>query len=95
MSEASKSKKAFYRKLYIAYLIDSGKQNLVSLEEETGMPKRTLQTAMAALPDIGIEYVFIQDGSKNRHGYYKITEWGSTNKKWIKENMQYVIDVLQ
>lgn len=95
MNDASKSKKAFYRKLYIAYLIDSGKQNLVSLEEETGMPKRTLQTAMTALSDIGIEYEFIQDGAKNRHGHYKINDWGSTNKKWIKENLQRVIDVLQ
>lgn len=90
----SKAKKAYHRKLYLAYLIESGRHNLVSLEQETGMPKRTIQTAMAGLPDIGIEYDFIQDGVKNRHGHYLISEWGDHNKNWIKKNLQYVIDVL-
>lgn len=95
MEEVSKPKKAHLRKLYLAYLIDGSKQSLVSLVAETGMPKRTIQTAMAAFTDIGIECEFEQDGVRNRHGYYKINSWGPNNKKWIKENLQYVIGVLQ
>lgn len=91
----SKAKIAYYRKLYLAYLIDSGRHNLVSLEELTGMHRRTLQTAMSGFEGIGILYEFIQDGSKNRHGYYRITDWSDHNKGWIKRNLQYVIDVLQ
>lgn len=93
--EISKPKKAHLRKLYLAYLIDNSKQSLVSLVDETGMPKRTIQTAMGAFTDISIECVFEQDGVRNRHGYYKINSWGPNNKKWIKDNLQYVIDVLQ
>lgn len=91
----NKSKIAYYRKLYLAFLINLERHNLVSLEEKTGMPKRTIQTAMSGLSDIGIEHEFVQDGPKNRQGYYKITEWADHNPKWIKSNLQYVIDVLQ
>ena len=95
MSEHSKSKKAFFRKLYLAHLIDSEQHNLLSLAEKTGMPRRTIQTAMEGLPDIDIEYEFVQSGERNRHGYYRINAWGPTNKIWVKDNLQYVIDVLQ
>ncbi|KZX73948.1 hypothetical protein A3715_34440 [Oleiphilus sp. HI0009] len=92
----SKSKVAYYRKIYIAYLIDTEQHNLVSLEAKTCMHKRTLQTAMAGFPDIGIAYEFMQTpGAKNGQGVYRITDWGDHSKQWIKENMQNVIDVLQ
>lgn len=86
---------AYYRKLYLAYLIDTERHNLVTLVEKTGMPKRTIQTSMKAFEDIGISFQFIQDGPKNRQGYYTITEWADHNKAWIKNNLQYVVDVLQ
>jgi hypothetical protein len=95
VAEISKSKKAYFRKLYLAYLIDTARHNLISLEEKTGMPKRTIQTSMAGFDDIGIEYKFVQDGSKNRHGYYQLISWGYHKKQRIKDNLQYVIDVLQ
>lgn len=91
----SKAKKAYFRKLYIAFLIDSGQQNLLSLNKATEMPRRTIQTAMEGLADIGIEHEFIQDGVRNRHGYYRITDWGPNNKQWIADNLQYVTDTLQ
>lgn len=91
----SKAKTAYYRKLYLAHLIDSERHNLVSLEEITGMHKRTIQTAMSGFADIGILHEFVQDGSKNRQGYYRITEWSDHNKSWIMKNLQYVADVLQ
>lgn len=44
---------------------------------------------------IGIEHKFVQDGERNRHGYYQINDWGPANKNWIVKNLQYVIGVLQ
>lgn len=80
----SKASKAYYRKLWIALLIDSERHSLLSLEEATGMHRRTLQTAMAGFSDIGIECEFVQDGPKHKHGYYCITDWGDHRRDWIE-----------
>ena len=95
VSTISKSKKAYYRKLYLAYLIESGRHNLITLEEETGMPRRTIETAMAGFSDIGIIREFVQDGPKNKQGYYRITEWSDHRKSWIKDNIKGILQVLQ
>jgi hypothetical protein len=92
----SKAKISYYRKLYLAYLIDTTKSNLVSLEEVTGMPRRTIETSMKGFDDIGIDFKFVQEvGARNRHGSFKILSWGDHKKSWVKDNLQYVIDVLQ
>jgi hypothetical protein len=91
-----KPKIAYYRKLYLAYLIDTSKHNLVTLVEKTGMPKRTIQASMLAFEDIGISFEFVQkEGALNKQGHYKITEWGDHNKEWIKDNILNIVDVLQ
>jgi hypothetical protein len=91
-----KPKKTYYRKLYLAYLIDTQKQNLVTLVEKTGMPKRTIQASMLAFEDIGISFEFVQkQGAGNMQGHYKITEWGDHKKAWIKDNLQNIVDVLR
>ena len=90
-----KTKIAYYRKIYIAYMISTDKHNLNTLQELTGMPRPTIVTALSGLTDIGIEHEFIQiDGLRNRHGYYKITNWGDHSRKWIKDNLHYVMDIL-
>lgn len=94
-NKSSKSKVAYFRKLYLAHLIDSGQHNLLSLVELSGMPRRTIQTAMEGFSDIGIDHEFIQAGERNRHGYYQINDWGPADRSWIVKNLQYVIDVLQ
>jgi hypothetical protein len=91
-----KPKIAYYRKLYLAYLIDTEKHNVVSLEEKTGMHKRTIQTSMKAFEDIGISFEFVQkEGALNKQGHYKITQWGDHKKAWIKDNMLNIVDVLR
>jgi hypothetical protein len=91
-----KPKTAYYRKLYLAYLIDTEKHNLVSLVEKTGMPKRTIQASMKAFEDVGISFEFVQkEGALNKQGHYAITGLGDHNKDWIKDNMRNIIDVLQ
>jgi hypothetical protein len=83
METPSKQKKAYYRKLYLAWLIDNGRHDLLSLERDTGMPRRTLQDCIKAMADIGIVCEFIQDGPKHRHGYYQVLEWGDHRREWL------------
>ncbi|GIU13978.1 helix-turn-helix domain-containing protein [Shewanella sp. MBTL60-007] len=83
----SKQQKAFLRKLYIAYLIDSERHNLLSLHKITEMPRRTLQDAIAALADLAIECEFVQDGERNNAGFYRINHWGAINRDWVVQHL--------
>ena len=88
----SKTKKSYYRRLYVAYLIDSGVNTVPLLIETTDMPKRTLQDTLAALAELDI-LLESEGGTKNLT--YQISNWGAINKKWIKNNLQHVKNVLQ
>ncbi len=90
MDSVSKQKKAYYRKLYLAWLIHSQRQDQLSLEAETGMPRRTLQDAIKVMTDIGIEIEFVQDGPKHRHGYYQLKDWGDHNPDWIEQRIELI-----
>ncbi len=76
--DVSKTKTSFYRRLYVAYLIDSGlASNVPALTEATGMPRRTAQDTIAALADLDITCEFEQeDGARNHAGRYRIRDWG-------------------
>lgn len=89
-SEASKQQKAFLRKLYLAYLIDSEQHNLLSLSKETGMPRRTLQDAISAFKDIGVECEFVQQGQRNNAGFYQIKAWGPISPAWVDSHIDEV-----
>ncbi|EGH06332.1 hypothetical protein Pgy4_01410, partial [Pseudomonas savastanoi pv. glycinea str. race 4] len=53
--EVSKTKSSFYRRLYVAYLIDSKLASSVpELTAVTGMPRRTAQDTISALSDLDI-----------------------------------------
>ena len=84
---ASKQQIAYYRKLYLAHLIANARLDVVGLERETGMPRRTLQDAIKAMADIGIDCRFVQDGPRHRHGYYQVDNWGDHRPEWIAENL--------
>jgi hypothetical protein len=84
----SKQRRAYCRKLLLAHLVASGRQDLRSLEACSGMPRRTVQDCLADLGDIGIDCVFVQDGPKNNHGYYHIADWGDHDPDWIARNAQ-------
>ena len=77
--DVSKTKSSFYRRLYVAYLIDSGLASSVpTLTEVTGMPRRTAQDTIAALADLDIVCEFEQEeGARNHAGRYRIREWGA------------------
>lgn len=87
----SKTKTSFYRRLYVAYLIDTGVNTVSSLLEVTKMHRRTLQDTMLALAEIDIE-LSASGGTKNKT--YSISGWGAINKSYIEMNLQHIIAAL-
>ena len=94
--DVSKTKSSFYRRLYVAYLIDSGLASSVpALTDVTGMPRRTAQDTIAALADLDIVCEFEQeDGARNHAGHYRIRAWGAIDRRWIEGNLASVKQVL-
>ena len=64
--DVSKTKTSFYRRLYVAWLIDSGTADSVpALMAATGMPRRTAQDTLSALEELDIRCEFQQqDGER-------------------------------
>ena len=94
--DVSKTKSSFYRRLYVAWLIDSELASSVpALTEATGMPRRTAQDTILALADLDIVCEFEQeDGARNHAGQYRIRSWGAIDKSWIGRHVQQIKDVL-
>jgi hypothetical protein len=94
--DVSKTKSSFYRRLYVAYLIDSEiASNVPALVDATGMPRRTAQDTIAALADLDIECGFEQqDGGRNHAGQYRIRNWGAIDRQWIAANLAQIKAVL-
>ena len=94
--DVSKTKSSFYRRLYVAYLIDSGlASNVPALTDATGMPRRTAQDTIAALADLDIVCEFEQeDGARNHAGQYRVRSWGAIDRGWIETNLASVKQVL-
>lgn len=90
--DVSKTKTSFYRRLYVAWLIDSGAAcSVPALMDATGMPRRTAQDTLAALAELDIECVFEQDaGERNNAGHYLIRNWGAINPQWIAANLAQI-----
>jgi hypothetical protein len=87
----SKTKTSYYRRLYVAYLIDSGINTVPAIIESTGMPRRTAQDTITALSELDIQCVSLETA---KNGKYSISSWGAIKKDWIKLNIQHVKDVL-
>ena len=92
----SKTKTSFYRRLYVAWLIDSGTATSVpALMEATGMPRRTAQDTLAALADLDIDCAFEQhDGERNNAGHYRIRDWGAIDRGWIERQLPQIKAIL-
>jgi hypothetical protein len=93
-SRVSKQHKAFLRKLYLAHLMDDERHNLLSLNKKTGMPRRTLQDAIAAFVDVGIQVDFVQDGSHHNSGFYRVLTWGPISSAWVDTHITDIIHCL-
>jgi hypothetical protein len=90
--EVSKTKTSFYRRLYVAWLIDSGAATSVpALMEATGMPRRTAQDTLAALAELDIQCDFVQhDGERNNAGHYRIADWGPIDRTWVEAHLAQI-----
>lgn len=87
--DVSKTRTSFYRRLYVAWLIDSGTATSVpALMEATGMPRRTAQDTLSALGELDIDCVFEQqEGERNHIGRYVIRDWGPIDRLWVEANL--------
>ena len=94
--DVSKTRTSFYRRLYVAWLIDSGgASNVPALMAATGMPRRTAQDTLNALSELDIDCVFVQqDGERNNAGHYAIQDWGPIDPQWISANLARIKGVL-
>jgi len=88
----NKSQTAFYRKILIAVLIDSGIARVPLLVDATGMGRRTVQEVINNMSDINI--TCLRTGS-TKSGYYYISDWGVLDKNKIKNQLQHTSDVLE
>jgi hypothetical protein len=94
--EVSKTRTSFYRRLYVAWLIDSGSATSVpALMAATGMPRRTAQDTLAALAELDIDCQFEQEaGERNNAGRYLIRDWGAIDKRWVGAHLAQIRAVL-
>lgn len=87
MSEHSKTKTSFYRRLYVAWLISRGTNSVPKIIAATGMPRRTAQDTLAAIHELDIEM-------ENTSGIYRVANWGAVNQSWVDANIQQIKNVL-
>lgn len=94
--DVSKTKSSFYRRLYVAWLIDCRLASSVpALTEATGMPRRTAQDTIAALADLDIVCEFEQaDGARQNAGHYCIRDWGAIQPQWVEAHLPQIKRVL-
>ncbi|ELI6433806.1 winged helix-turn-helix domain-containing protein [Aeromonas salmonicida subsp. salmonicida] len=95
MTEPSKTRTSFYRRLYVAWLISSGTDTIPAIMAATGMPRRTAQDTLAALADLNISCGFEQtEGARHLQGHYRISDWGPINPAWIKAQLPAIKQTL-
>ena len=91
----SKTKSSFYRRLYVAYLIDSGTASVPEIMAATGMPRRTAQDTLSALAELDISCAFEQtEGARHLQGHYRISDWGPINPAWIASQLPAIKQTL-
>lgn len=92
----SKTRSSFYRRLYVAWLIDSQQASSVpALMEATGMPRRTAQDTIAALAELDIVCTFEQqEGARHHAGHYRISDWGAIDRQWVGAHLAQIREVL-
>lgn len=91
MSEYSKTKTSFYRRLLVAHLIECGINTVPAIIKETGMPRRTVQDTILALNELDIDCEFV---GGNKNGGYCIKNWGAINRDWVAKNRVSIQQVL-
>ncbi len=92
----SKQQRAFYRKLYLSWLVSQEAHNVSSLQQLTGMPRRTIQDSLKDLSDIGIECSFEQqEGGRHNAGHFQLVDWGPIRPEWVAANLEQIKQALE
>ena len=87
----SKTRTSFYRRLYLAHLIDSGTNTVAAIMAATGMPRRTAQDTLAALAELDLVCEFEQTpGARHQQGGYRISDWGPINPAWVAQHINEI-----
>src|SRR5476651_168709 len=85
----------FARRLYLCWLLkNEPRLNVPKLMARTGWPRRTLQDVLKALPGMGIELEFVQQGIRNNDGYYQLSGWGPLDMQWIDLNREAILKAI-
>lgn len=86
----------FARRLYICWLLNNEQRlNVPKLMALTGWPRRTLQDVLKALPGMGVELEFIQQGVRNNDGYYQLKSWGPLDGQWIAQHSAQLLNAIE
>ena len=86
----------FARRLFVCWLLETEqKPNVPKLMEITGWPRRTLQDVLKALPGMGVEVEFVQQGVRNNDGYYQLSGWGPLDAKWIERHREQLLAAIE
>lgn len=88
----SKTKTSFYRRLYVAYLIQRGINSVPAITEASGMPRRTAQDTIVALHELDVKCEFI---GATKDGSYKIISWGAIDLGWVEANVERICETLE
>lgn len=80
----SKTQSSFYRRLYLAHLIERGIASVPAIVAATGMPRRTAQDTLKALEELDVRCEFQPTpGERHNSGKYRITNWGPIDRDWV------------
>ncbi|WP_280561412.1 MULTISPECIES: winged helix-turn-helix domain-containing protein [unclassified Chromohalobacter] len=91
----SKTQSSFYRRLYVAHLIDHGTASVPALIDATGMPRRTAQDTVNALVELDVHCEFEQQAGARHHiGRYVIRDWGPIDPTWVAAHAERLREAL-
>ncbi|MGL6412626.1 helix-turn-helix domain-containing protein [Aeromonas veronii] len=94
MSEPSKTRTSFYRRLYVAWLISQGTDTVPAIMEATGMPRRTAQDTLTALAELDISCAFEQTEGLATCRALPHQRLGPINPAWIKAQLPLIKETL-
>ncbi|MGR2738868.1 winged helix-turn-helix domain-containing protein [Billgrantia sp. Q4P2] len=87
----SKTQSSFYRRLYLAHLIECGIASVPAIVAATGMPRRTAQDTLKALEELDVCCEFRPvPGERHNNGRYEILDWGPINRTWVAQHAEHL-----
>lgn len=91
----SKTQSSFYRRLYIAHLIEQGIASVPAIVATTGMPRRTAQDTLKALEELDVHCEFKPTpGERHNSGQYAIVDWGPIDRTWVAQHAERLRNAL-